>query len=128
MLVVILLLLAAAAAFAVLASEMPRAAAWPLALAALAWGAWRARHEARRRPCEIVIISGNGQSTADSRAIEALVVHWRGPLAFLHWRDQDGHIQRRVFFPDTLSAARRRELRLAAPRPVSAHGAASMAP
>jgi toxin CptA len=37
----------------------------------------------------------------------------RGALVFLQWRDLRGGKQRRVWAPDTLPAAQRRELRLA---------------
>ena len=124
----ILLLLAMAAAFAVLSSEMPRAAAWPLALSALAYGARQAWLESRRPVAEIVILPSDARSTVDGRAVDALVVGWRGPIACLRWRDGEGRGSRRVFWPDTLPAARRRELRLAAPAPIAARAPASMAP
>ena len=47
--------------------------------------------------------------------MEDLDVEWRGALAFLRWRDAAGRTQRRGFWPDTLPAGKRRELRLAAP-------------
>jgi len=128
MLTATLLVLAVAAAFAVLVSEMPRIAAWPLALAALVHGTWQAWREARR-PCGGIMISaGEARSTVDGRAVEAMTLSWRGPIAFLRWRDGDGRIGRRVFWPDTLPIAQRRELRLAAPAPVNAQMPASMAP
>jgi len=120
-------LLGLAASLAVLASEMPRAAAWPLALAALAYGAWLARREARRPAAELVI-AADGRSMVDGRQVDALSVRWRGPAAFVQWRDDDGRRCRHVFLPDTLPAARRRELRLAAPAARPARRAASMAP
>ena len=43
----VLTLLGILAALSVLASEMPRLAAWPLALSALAYGLWRAWRESR---------------------------------------------------------------------------------
>lgn len=122
-----LALLGALAAFAVLASEMPRTAAWPLALAALAHGAWLAWREASAEPGEIVV-AANCRCSVDGRAVEALRVRWRGPLAFVQWREADGRRGAHVFWPDALPAARRRELRLAAPAPAPARGAASMAP
>ena len=128
MLIATLLVLAMAAAFAVLVSEMPRIAAWPLGLAALVHGALQARHEARRPCIGIVISTGDVPSTVDGRAVEAMMLSWRGPLAFLRWRDGDGRIGRRVFWPDTLPITQRRELRLAAPAPVNAQMPASMAP
>ncbi|WP_417473508.1 hypothetical protein [Luteimonas mephitis] len=129
LLAALLSLLAIAAAFAVLASEMPAVAAWPLALAALAHGAWLAWRETRVAPGEFVIPGVAGtRVTVDGKPVEDLSVRWRGPIAFLRWRDADGVWRRHVFFPDTLPAARRRELRLAAPGPAPARGAASVAP
>ncbi|GAA3919629.1 hypothetical protein [Luteimonas lutimaris] len=122
-----LLLIGLAASFAVLASEMPRAAAWPLALAALAYGAWLARREGRKPAAELVI-AADGRATVDGRQVDAISVRWRGPAAFVQWRDDDGRRCRHVFLPDTLPAARRRELRLAAPAARPARRAASMAP
>lgn len=128
LLVGVLLALAPAAAFAVLVSEMPRTAAWPLALAALAHGGWLAWNEVRAVRGDLVIAGGTGRATVDGKAVEDLSVRWRGPIAFLEWRDGDGHRRRHVFFPDTLPAARRRELRLAAPAPAPARRAPSVAP
>lgn len=123
-----LLLLAMAAAASVLASEMPRLAAWPLASAALGYGVWLAWRESRAERRWLVVASGDAVSTVDGRPAAGLTVRWRGPLAFLHWRDGDGRSRRLVFWPDTLPAPRRRELRLAAPMPVAARSRASMAP
>ena len=128
LLIAALLALAVAAAFAVLVSEMPRVAAWPLALAALAHGAWLAWREARMVPGEFVVPHADARATVDGKVVDDLVVRWRGPIASVQWRDGDGHRRRHVFFPDTLPAARRRELRLAAPAPVPARRAASVAP
>lgn len=121
-----LLLLAAAAAFAVLASEMPRPAAWPLALVALGHGAWLALREARKQTGELVI-AGDDRAMVDGRPVRELSVRWRGSIAFLQWRGDTGR-RRHVFLPDTLPAARRRELRLAAPVAGPARRAASVAP
>src|SRR3546814_1326735 len=128
LLVAVLLALALAAAFAVLVSEMPRIAAWPLALSALAHGGWLTWREARAVRGELVIAGEGGRTSVDGRAVEDLSVRWRGPIAFVEWRDGDGRRRRHVFFPDTLPAARRRELRLAAPAPVPARRASSVAP
>ncbi|HVI60064.1 MAG TPA: hypothetical protein VM619_14485 [Luteimonas sp.] len=121
-------MLGALAGFATLASEMPRAAAWPLALAAIAHGAWLGLREARAAPGEIVVATGGAAGTVDGRAVEALRVRWRGPIAFVQWREADGRRGGHVFWPDTLPAPRRRELRLAAPVPAAAGEPASMAP
>ncbi|WP_242107832.1 hypothetical protein [Luteimonas aquatica] len=116
----------ALAPLAVLASEMPRVAAWPLALAACAWGASRALGEIRRAPREIVIAPG--ACTVDGEPAAQMAVSWRGPLAFLRWRAGDGRCRRLAFWPDTLPAARRRELRLAASAAAAARSGPSVAP
>src|SRR3546814_17480109 len=107
---------------------MPRIAAWPLALSALAHGGWLAWREARAARGELVIAGEGGRASVDGRAVEDLSVRWRGPIAFVEWRDGDGRRRRHVFFPDPLPAARRRELRLAAPAPGPARRASSVAP
>lgn len=127
-LVVILVSFALLAPWAVLVSEMPRVAAWPLALAAFVWGLHDARREGRRAAREIVIAAGDAASTIDGQAVRDLAVVWRGPLAFLRWRDEDGRTRRLAFWPDTLPAGQRRELRLAASGLETARSRASMAP
>src|SRR3546814_11335998 len=110
-----LLALALAAAFAVLVSEMPRIAAWPLALSALAHGGWLTWREARAVRGELVIAGEGGRTSVDGRDVEDLSVRWRGPLAFVAWRAGDGRRRRPVFFPDPLPPARPRHSRPAAP-------------
>lgn len=96
--------LALLAPFCLLASDLPRGWAWPLAVLAGLVGirdAWRHRHQPT---CQWVIPAGRGAPTCDAGRIEGLLVHWRGPLAFLRWRDGVGRTRRCVFAPDTLSA------------------------
>ena len=90
-----LLALAVLAPLAVLASEMPPAAAWPLAAIACVWGLVRARREWRRPPCVL-----------DWPPSEGTTGQWRGPLLFVR-----GPGIRLSWWPDTLDAATRRELR-----------------
>lgn len=122
-----LLALSLLAPIAVLASEMPRAFAWPLACAAFASGVWRARAEARRPP-RLIVIDGDGQATVDGAAVGDFRVDWRGALAFVSWREASGRIARGSFWPDTLDAAGRRELRLAVDRIDAGRRAGRMAP
>jgi len=120
--------LAMAAAFAVLASELPRMAAWPLTVSALAHGfrkAWAGWHEPA---FAIVVMPSPARSIVDGEPVDALSVAWRGPIACMRWRDGGGRVRRCLFWPDTLPAARRRELRLAAPASGAAREPASMAP
>lgn len=101
------------AGVSVLASEMPRSIAWPLALVAVASGVRGARVEAARPGCALAW-RGDGSVALDGRMLAATELHWRGPLAFLRWRDGDGRTGRMDWWPDTLDAGMRRELRLAA--------------
>jgi len=121
------LALSVLAPLAVFASEMPRACAWPLALLACAGGLWSVRTEARRPPRRLVV-DGDGQATVDGVAVNDLRVDWRGPLAFVAWREASGRIARGSFWPDTLDAGGRRELRLAVDRIDAGRRAGRMAP
>ena len=99
-LVAALALIAILAPIAVLASEMPRLFAWPLAATAFAYGAWRAWHEARRPPRSL------------EWPIPGARVHWRGPLLFVRAPGL-----RLSWWPDTLAPDTRRELRVSAMAP-----------
>ena len=125
-LLAVVCLLAVLAAVSVIVSDLPAAAAWPLAFLALVHGAWLARREWRRPPREVVI---QGDITRiDGVRVEEFQLHWRGALAFARWRDVDGKVQRLVWWPDRMGSAERRELRLAAAVETLPRGAASMAP
>ena len=110
-----------------LMSDLPRIFAWPLALAAAAFGVFDARRHNRLRPCALVIPIGHGQPTCDGQPMKSFKIAWRGPLAFLRWRDPEGRLRSLSFWPDTLASAARRELRLAAMRIEPAREPASMA-
>ncbi len=111
----VLILLGVLGAVSVLASEMPRPWAWPVAVAALAWGGWQA-HSEGRRPRRAFWFPGNDRlPTVDGMPMQDAHVLWRGPLAFLRWREGAGRRWRHAaWWPDTLPAQQRRELRLAA--------------
>lgn len=66
-----------------------------------------------KQPIWPVVIDSDGVATIDGEVVDALRVDWRGPLAFVVWRDADGRMRRRSLWPDALSATQRRELRLA---------------
>lgn len=121
-----LIALGPAAAAACLGSELPAPLAWPLAAAALAWTAHSARRELRRPPHRLLL--RGGRAWLDGRPLSHWQVHWRGWLARLEYRDADGHRGRLLWWPDTLAAAQRRELRLAAAVSAPAPEARSMAP
>ncbi|HWS79164.1 MAG TPA: hypothetical protein VN205_12405 [Thermomonas sp.] len=110
-----------------LASDLPRGLAWPLALAALAWAIADARRYRARPARQLVIPAGRASASCDGERIDDLRVHWRGPLAFLRWRGGDGRRQHAALWPDTLDPGMRRELRIAMIRRDAASEPASMA-
>lgn len=110
-----LLLLSMLAPFAVLASEMPRVAAWPLAAVAAIAGLRAARHEARKLPLCFEIAVGQGRAMLDGTPLAEATLSWRGSLAFLRWRDEGGGHGRLSWWPDTLPPAQRRVLKLWSP-------------
>ncbi|WP_454832983.1 hypothetical protein [Pseudoxanthomonas wuyuanensis] len=116
------------AGFSTLASEMPRWAAWPLALGAPIHGIFRFRRYRRRPPLELVFPGNERPPTLQGRALENADLQWRGPLAFLSWRDESGGSQRLSWWPDTLPPVRRRELRLAAGSGGASRDRPAMAP
>ncbi|WP_245622598.1 hypothetical protein [Pseudoxanthomonas dokdonensis] len=70
----------------------------------------------RRQPSLRFLFPGNENPVLiDGRPVVPVRVSWRGPLAIVQWTDpQRRRQQRRVWWPDTLPAMTRRELRLAA--------------
>ncbi|KGO97621.1 hypothetical protein N791_09275, partial [Lysobacter defluvii IMMIB APB-9 = DSM 18482] len=60
--------------------------------------------------------------------VAAVAVEWRGPLAFLRWRDAAGRVHRRTWWPDVLRPRDRRRLRLAAGNESASPVVASVAP
>ena len=122
-----LLALALLAPLSLLASDLPAVVALPLALLAGIRGVRGLRRHARRPPRALVVPAGAGEARCDEVPMASLHVRWRGPLAFLRWRDPDGRVQRLVFWPDTLPVAARRELKLAMHKREAAGGGASMA-
>jgi len=110
-----------------LASELPPVAAWPLALLAVGEGI-RLTRGTLRSPRRTLVWPFDGIPTLDGVALGEPKLHWRGPLAFLRWRDAGGRVRRLTWWPDVLPAAARRELRLAALEGSGAATVASMAP
>jgi toxin CptA len=115
-------------ACSVLASEMPRAVAWPLAMVTAGYGGWLAWREHRRSPRQLLWPVGDMPVTLDGEPLQHIQLSWRGPLAFLRWRATDGRHGHFSWWPDTLSVLQRRELRLAVQRRPAAQPVASMAP
>ncbi len=119
--------LVALAPWAVLGSGLPRVLAWPLALGSALWAAREARRYARQAPMAFVLPGGAGPPTCDGRPIREVRVHWRGPLARLEWMDPGGGRTRCLWWPDSLPAPARRELRLAMMQREAAPDRGSMA-
>ncbi|PPU07851.1 hypothetical protein [Xanthomonas arboricola] len=63
---------------------------------------------------EVVVPWSETPASVDGEQVQGLQVAWRGPIAVVSWTGLDARRQRLHFWPDTLPAARRRELRLAA--------------
>lgn len=116
------------AAFAAIASELPRSAAWLLACAATLHGMRAAMDELRRPVAELVWNGHADVVSVDGVAVAGASLRWRGAIACLRYRDAQGGRQRLIWWPDTLPARRRRELRLAATGTAPARDRPSMAP
>jgi len=123
-----LLALALLSTCAVLASEMPRSMAWPMAAAAAGYGGWLARRERLRPPRQLLWPVNDMPVTLDGEPLHKVLLQWRGPLAFLRWTTGDGRSGRLGWWPDTLPTMQRRELRLAVQRRLPAQPTATMAP
>ncbi|MGY0504631.1 hypothetical protein [Luteimonas sp. e5] len=117
--------LALVAPLALLASNLPRALAWPMALLVAALGVHRARQSWRRPPVRLQL-RADGPLTVDGVEHARWRLRWRGPLAFVSWHDGRRH-QALALWPDVLPPALRRELRLATPREGGIRLAAGMA-
>lgn len=120
--------LGAMGAFAACASEMPRAAAVPLAATCLLHGAWAALRSMQASSRTLVWNGHAGTATLDGVLLAMPRLHWRGPIAILCWRADSWRGGRLVWWPDTLPASRRRELKLAAGEAGGAPSANSVAP
>ena len=124
----LLILLGFLGGVSAVASELPLLVSLPLAGASLARGAWLARRELSQLPRSLVIPLNGTVATIDGEAMSSLQLQWRGPLAFLQWRDAEGRRQRMQGCPDNLAAVARRELRLAMAARRPARAPRSMAP
>ncbi len=101
-----------------------------LALAALVtvrWGMLICREW--RRPAATLVIPWNETAvTVDGKAVHDFRIQWHGPLAMLSWAGKGRRREWRLFWPDTLPPAARRELRLAADARAISSRASQMAP
>ena len=122
------LALGALAAFALVASELAWFVGFPLAAAVLLRAGVLAMRELGRPVASVVIPGPGSAATLDGEPLEELALQWRGPLAFLSWRDVRGRRRYLQGWPDNLDAAMRRELRLAMAARAPARAPRSMAP
>lgn len=97
---------------AVLASGVPAPYRWPAALLAAALAAGQGWRYARQPERRIMILPADALVTVDAVPVDDLTLHDRGWLLQLQWRSQ-ARRHARLFWPDTLPAEGRRELRLA---------------
>jgi len=128
LLAVSLLMLGLLAAAALIGSEIPGPLAWPAGFVAFGHGLWLGRRELLWPTRSLLIPARDGAALLDGVVMADFDVQWRGPLAFVRWRDAQGRRQRMQFWPDTLPAHARRELRLALINHTPAPAAGSMAP
>ena len=113
--------------WAVLSSDLPVRVGGIAAVLAACFALALAVRELSRST-QAVVIDASGAATVDGQSVEALRIDWRGTLGFVSWRDAAGRIHRRSLWPDTLSPALRRELRLAVPASGAVRGTDSMSP
>ncbi|RMH94884.1 hypothetical protein EBB59_00900 [Lysobacter pythonis] len=120
------LALAVLAPLSSIASGLPRPAAWALAMVAclLALRGWRAF---RSQPRRQLVVRVEGPLSVDGANFHDWRLQWRGPLAFIQWRDGAGRLAALSFWPDTLPPGTRRELRLASPLNAAVSTAVGMA-
>lgn len=102
------------AVVALFASALPRAGAGTASLLAIGYDLHLLRRYLRAPVRLLVIPGGRSACTLDGVALARLLVQWRGPLACLAWHDVAGRRGHLLWWPDTLDARQRRELRLAA--------------
>ncbi|ASR44565.1 hypothetical protein BEN78_15565 [Xanthomonas citri pv. mangiferaeindicae] len=105
-------LITLAACGALLLSELPGPVAG-LGIACVLVSGLRTIVLTARQPPHRVVVQATGQVLLDGRRLEAPCLHWRGPIVRLSWRE-GRHTHRLLWWPDTLPAPQRRELRLAA--------------
>ena len=122
----VLAMLTAGAVLAVLNCALPAVAAFPVAAVVAVRGGCLVVREGRRPPLSLELAPGRAE--VDGARVAAVAVEWRGPLAFLRWRDAAGRVHRRTWWPDVLPPRDRRRLRLAAGNESASPVVASVAP
>ena len=113
-------------ALSLLVLDLPSVVAWPAAFLVVIAG-WRAaRRDAGRTPLAVAWPC-KGPPSIDGTPLARARLQWRGPLAFLQWRE-GGRLRALSWWPDTLPPAARRELRLATGGQAGAPDGGSVAP
>lgn len=107
----ILAMLGVGAAVALMDCGLALRHAAPAAVVVQLYSLWRARNTLRQpvRQLRVGVTSG---VAVDGKALAGVELLRRGPLLMVRWR-QAGRYDSLLFWPDTLSARQRRELRLA---------------
>lgn len=99
---------------AVWRSGAPMWVALLLSACAVVLGTRSLRQLLRSPPRQLVVPWSDAAASVDGERVEDLQVSWRGPIAVVSWQGRGQRRGRLLFWPDTLPAAQRRELRLAA--------------
>lgn len=111
-----LCLLGLLAGLSLLLSALPASLRWPLAALAVTEG-WRLARREQRRPPVTLLVTGATVSimngSEEGVALLAPRLREQGPLTLLCARTPGGRTLRLAWWPDTLDAAGRRQLRLA---------------
>jgi toxin CptA len=121
--------LASLAVLSLLLSALPRSACVLGALVILG-SAWTAIRRLASRPAQVLRISGDGSWVVllcvgrPPRLFTQARLALRGPMASLQARDAEGRSFQWNWWPDTLPAASRRQLRLASGSPIGNSGPA----
>ncbi|WP_259149277.1 hypothetical protein [Xanthomonas sp. 3793] len=127
-LVCALSLLAVLALCAIWRSGMPAWLAVVLSIVASA-SVGRSHWRLLRSPVrQLVVPWGESPASIDGTQVQNLQIAWRGPIAVVAWTGPDARRERLHFWPDTLLAAQRRELRLAAQAHAISSGRPQVAP
>ncbi|OOW68544.1 hypothetical protein Xmlh_13360 [Xanthomonas axonopodis pv. melhusii] len=120
--------LVALAVWAVWRSGVPLWLALLLSAYAVLAGGRAVRQLLRSPVRQLLVPWTQTPASIDGAEVEELQVRWRGPLAVVSWKRADGRRERLHFWPDTLPAPQRRELRLAAQAHAISSGRPLVAP
>lgn len=111
-LLVALFALTLLACVALLRCDLNLTLRWSGVLLAACGGAWELRRVVCHPSCVLLIPSGDEPPLFNQMPVKELHVSWYGPLVTVSWRVPDSCRMYLLFWPDTLSVAMRRQLRL----------------